>query len=74
MLRFAAIFFLVVLFVTSPTTSVVAEQNTIDSLQSVLPNLRGEERLNVLSKLVGLTPRTPQGQQFLKMFLEEGRL
>ena len=74
MLRFVAIFFLVVLFVASPTTSVVAKQNTIDSIESILPNLRGEERLDAIRELMQLTTRTPLGHHYLRLYLEEGRL
>ena len=50
-----------------------AQQNRIDSLETLLPQKQGEERLETLEDLTLLTEDLPEQKRYIDMYLEEAR-
>ena len=57
----------------SSISQAYAQQNQTDSLEALLPQKQGEERLDALRTLADLTINMPQEKHYVKMYLEEAR-
>jgi AraC-like DNA-binding protein len=65
--------FCAILLVSQAQAQPKSITHQVDSIEALLPQLRGEERFNAIASLTHLTAYTPEEKYYVKMFLDEAR-